>query len=162
MTGRVVSSDQIGSSSSISRAFHVRLSSTAATPSTPSVVGRENEDPAKRDASAAPNPPNSNQLTSYWGAAPRKLFKEDGTEWRWSCFRPWDTYHSDTSIDLKKHHAPTTFLDKIAYWTVKTLRVPTDIFFQRRYGCRAMMLETVAAVPGMVGGMLPPTLAASL
>ncbi|KAE9446261.1 hypothetical protein C3L33_21839, partial [Rhododendron williamsianum] len=24
----------------------------------------------------------------------------------------------------------------------------------RRYGCRAMMLETVAAVPGMVGGML--------
>lgn len=25
---------------------------------------------------------------------------------------------------------------------------------QRRYGCRAMMLETVAAVPGMVGGML--------
>ncbi|XP_075520754.1 ubiquinol oxidase, mitochondrial-like isoform X2 [Primulina tabacum] len=26
--------------------------------------------------------------------------------------------------------------------------------FMRRYGCRAMMLETVAAVPGMVGGML--------
>lgn len=25
---------------------------------------------------------------------------------------------------------------------------------QRRYGCQAMMLETVAAVPGMVGGML--------
>lgn len=25
---------------------------------------------------------------------------------------------------------------------------------QRRYGCRAMMLETVAAIPGMVGGML--------
>ncbi|KAM7510668.1 hypothetical protein LguiB_009543 [Lonicera macranthoides] len=25
---------------------------------------------------------------------------------------------------------------------------------RRRYGCRAMMLETVAAVPGMVGGML--------
>ncbi|KAL2901017.1 Ubiquinol oxidase 1a mitochondrial [Bienertia sinuspersici] len=27
-------------------------------------------------------------------------------------------------------------------------------YIQRRYGCRAMMLETVAAVPGMVGGML--------
>ncbi|XP_057832269.1 ubiquinol oxidase 2, mitochondrial isoform X2 [Cryptomeria japonica] len=26
--------------------------------------------------------------------------------------------------------------------------------FKRRFGCRAMMLETVAAVPGMVGGML--------
>ncbi|CAN6461305.1 unnamed protein product [Victoria cruziana] len=34
------------------------------------------------------------------------------------------------------------------------MRAPTDVFFQRRYGCRAMMLETVAAVPGMVGGML--------
>jgi len=28
------------------------------------------------------------------------------------------------------------------------------LLLQRRYGCRAMMLETVAAVPGMVGGML--------
>nr|GEZ95441.1 alternative oxidase 1 [Tanacetum cinerariifolium] len=58
------------------------------------------------------------------------------------------------SIDLKKHHKPTTWLDKFAYYVVKSLRLPTDIFFQRRYGCRAMMLETVAAVPGMVGGML--------
>ncbi|XP_059462438.1 ubiquinol oxidase 1a, mitochondrial [Corylus avellana] len=45
-------------------------------------------------------------------------------------------------------------MDKLAYWTVKSLRWPTDLFFQRRYGCRAMMLETVAAVPGMVGGLL--------
>ncbi|XP_039121047.1 ubiquinol oxidase 2, mitochondrial-like [Dioscorea cayenensis subsp. rotundata] len=94
------------------------------------------------------------EVVSYWGMAPLKLMKEDGTEWKWNCFRPWDTYSSDQTIDLKKHHKPTTLLDKIAYWTVKTLRVPTDIFFQRRYGCRAMMLETVAAVPGMVGGML--------
>jgi ubiquinol oxidase len=93
-------------------------------------------------------------IVSYWGVPPSRLTKEDGTEWKWSCFRPWDTYKSDLSIDLKKHHAPTTFLDKIAYWTVKSLRWPTDIFFQRRYGCRAMMLETVAAVPGMVGGAL--------
>lgn len=34
------------------------------------------------------------------------------------------------SIDLTKHHAPVTFLDKFAYWTVKVLRYPTDIFFQ--------------------------------
>lgn len=58
------------------------------------------------------------------------------------------------NIDLSKHHVPKLFLDKVAYWTVKSLRVPTDVFFQRRFGCRAMMLETVAAVPGMVGGML--------
>ena len=40
---------------------------------------------------------------------------------------------------------------------VSIVNLPFIIFhtcFQRRYGCRAMMLETVAAVPGMVGGML--------
>ncbi|GJN41331.1 hypothetical protein PR202_gn00691 [Eleusine coracana subsp. coracana] len=92
---------------------------------------------------------------SYWGIEQsNKLLREDGSEWKWTCFRPWETYTADTSIDLTKHHKPKTTLDKIAYWTVKSLRFPTDIFFQRRYGCRAMMLETVAAVPGMVGGML--------
>ncbi|GLU05272.1 hypothetical protein SLE2022_223810 [Rubroshorea leprosula] len=93
-------------------------------------------------------------VVSYWGIQPGKVKKDDGTEWRWSCFRPWETYQSNTSIDLKKHHVPVTLMDKLAFWTVKVLRWPTDIFFQRRYGCRAMMLETVAAVPGMVGGML--------
>lgn len=93
-------------------------------------------------------------VASYWGVEAPKIVKEDGTEWKWSCFRPWDTYSSDMSIDLKKHHVPVTWGDKMARWTVKSLRWPTDIFFQRRYGCRAMMLETVAAVPGMVGGLL--------
>ncbi|KAK8536975.1 hypothetical protein V6N12_043160 [Hibiscus sabdariffa] len=93
-------------------------------------------------------------IVSYWGLEPTKVSKEDGAPWKWTCFRPWEAYSADLSIDLKKHHAPTTLLDKMAYWTVKTLRWPTDLFFQRRYGCRAMMLETVAAVPGMVGGML--------
>ncbi|XP_061352096.1 ubiquinol oxidase 1, mitochondrial-like [Gastrolobium bilobum] len=93
-------------------------------------------------------------IVSYWGIHPSRITKPDGTEWGWNCFKPWETYKSDLSIDLKKHHAPTTFLDKMAYWTVRTLRFPTDLFFQKRYGCRAMMLETVAAVPGMVGGMM--------
>ncbi|KAL6964279.1 ubiquinol oxidase (non-electrogenic) [Sarracenia purpurea var. burkii] len=93
-------------------------------------------------------------VSSYWGISRPKITKKDGTEWPWNCFMPWDTYQSNLSIDLGKHHVPKTFLDKVAYRTVKVLRIPTDIFFQRRYGCRAMMLETVAAVPGMVGGML--------
>ncbi|EYU32314.1 hypothetical protein ABFS82_10G105400 [Erythranthe guttata] len=97
---------------------------------------------------------NNKEIMSYWGVEPAKITREDGSEWRWNCFRPWETYKADVSIDLDKHHVPTTFLDKMAYWTVKALRFPTDVFFQRRYGCRAMMLETVAAVPGMVGGML--------
>ncbi|XP_058103890.1 ubiquinol oxidase 2, mitochondrial-like [Magnolia sinica] len=93
-------------------------------------------------------------IVSYWGVPTAKVSKDDGTEWKWKSFRPWEAYTPDLSIDLKKHHVPITFMDKIAYWTVKALRFPTDVFFQRRYGCRAMMLETVAAVPGMVGGML--------
>jgi len=90
----------------------------------------------------------------YWGVSPAKVSRKDGSSWPWNSFRPWETYTPDLSIDLKKHHVPQTFLDKFAYWTVKSLRFPTDVFFQRRYGCRAMMLETVAAVPGMVGGLL--------
>ncbi|KAK9690837.1 hypothetical protein RND81_09G157300 [Saponaria officinalis] len=93
-------------------------------------------------------------VSSYWAVSRPEITADDGSKWRWNCFMPWDTYEADLSIDLSKHHKPTTMTDKIAYRTVKLLRLPTDIFFKRRYGCRAMMLETVAAVPGMVGGML--------
>ncbi|XP_024032279.1 ubiquinol oxidase 2, mitochondrial-like [Morus notabilis] len=125
-----------------------------------STVAIGDEEPEKRAAengtvSASENEVNEKAVVvSYWGVSPSKITKEDGTEWKWSCFRPWETYKSDVSIDLKKHHAPTNWMDKMAYWSVKSLRWPTDLFFQRRYGCRAMMLETVAAVPGMVGGAL--------
>ncbi|KAJ9537214.1 hypothetical protein OSB04_029947 [Centaurea solstitialis] len=108
--------------------------------------------PSAAASSGGQKPPK--EVVSYWGVQSPKVTKEDGTEWKWNCFRPWETYEADLSIDLHKHHTPTTFLDKFAFWTVKSLRFPTDVFFQRRYGCRAMMLETVAAVPGMVGGML--------
>ncbi|PHT66457.1 Ubiquinol oxidase 2, mitochondrial [Capsicum annuum] len=64
---------------------------------------------------------------------------------------PWETNQADLSIDLKKHHVPKKFLYKIAYWLVKLLKIPTDLFFKERYGCHAMMLETVAVVPRMVG-----------
>ncbi|KAB1216235.1 Ubiquinol oxidase 1a, mitochondrial [Morella rubra] len=84
-----------------------------------------------------------NEISSYWGVPTSKLTNKDGTEWKWSCFRPWETYQANTAIDMEKHHAPGNLMDRMAYWTVK-----------RRFGCRAMMLETVAAVPGMVAGML--------
>ncbi|KAL2937287.1 AOMI 1: Ubiquinol oxidase mitochondrial [Bienertia sinuspersici] len=93
-------------------------------------------------------------VSSYWSIPRNEITKPDGTKWAWNCFMPWETYEADLSIDLTKHHVPKTFADKFACRTVKLLRIPTDIFFKRRYGCRAMMLETVAAVPGMVGGML--------
>ncbi|KAL2611437.1 hypothetical protein R1flu_023129 [Riccia fluitans] len=92
--------------------------------------------------------------SKYWGVVPKTHLKEDGSPWPWNCFRPWETYTPDLTIDLKKHHVPENWEDKLAFWSVKALRLPTDLFFRKRYGCRAMMLETVAGVPGMVGGMM--------
>ncbi|WZZ85203.1 hypothetical protein YC2023_113782 [Brassica napus] len=73
-------------------------------------------------------------VPSYWGieTAKMKIARKDGSKWPWNCFMPWETHQADLTIDFKKHHVPENMADKIA----------------------AMMLETVAAVPGMVGGML--------
>ncbi|KAJ8572523.1 hypothetical protein K7X08_009034 [Anisodus acutangulus] len=68
-------------------------------------------------------------ISSYWGVSRPKITKEDGSVWPWNCFMPWETYQADLSIDLSKHHVPKTFLDKVAYWTVELLRIPTDLFF---------------------------------
>jgi len=51
------------------------------------------------------------------------------------------------------HHAPTGFSDRFALGFTKLLRFTADTFFAKRYGHRAIVLETVAAVPGMVGAM---------
>ncbi|MGF1658142.1 MAG: alternative oxidase [Rubrimonas sp.] len=58
----------------------------------------------------------------------------------------------EPSLDL--HKAPEDFSDRVALRVVKIMRVFADAFFAKRYGHRAVVLETVAAVPGMVGGML--------
>ncbi len=55
--------------------------------------------------------------------------------------------------DLDSHVAPVTISDRIAFRFVKLLRFFADTFFAKRYGHRAVVLETVAAVPGMVGGL---------
>ena len=52
------------------------------------------------------------------------------------------------------HYDPKDFSDRIAYAFTRFLRFFADVFFARRYGHRAVVLETVAAVPGMVGGAL--------
>lgn len=56
--------------------------------------------------------------------------------------------------DLIVHTPPQNMRDRIALRTVKFMRLFADSFFANRYGHRAVVLETVAAVPGMVGGML--------
>lgn len=52
------------------------------------------------------------------------------------------------------HRKPRGLRDRIAFAFVKVLRFFADLFFRKRYGHRAVVLETVAAVPGMVAGLL--------
>ena len=60
----------------------------------------------------------------------------------------------DGTVDLSRHHIPENLSDRFALFFVKMLRFFADTFFAKRYGHRAIVLETVAAVPGMVGGAL--------
>ena len=55
---------------------------------------------------------------------------------------------------LDKHYKPQNKSDRIALTFIKFLRFIADTFFKKKYGHRAVVLETVAAVPGMVAGML--------
>jgi len=57
-------------------------------------------------------------------------------------------------IDLTAHYEVIGFRNRLAFGFVKLLRFFADLFFAKRYGHRAVVLETVAAVPGMVGGLL--------
>ena len=56
--------------------------------------------------------------------------------------------------NLIRHHKPQNFSDRVALGFTKFLRFLADTFFKKKYGHRAVVLETVAAVPGMVAGML--------
>lgn len=58
------------------------------------------------------------------------------------------------NTELTPHHPPIDLSDKVALALTKFLRFFADRFFSGRYGHRAVVLETVAAVPGMVGGAL--------
>ena len=53
-------------------------------------------------------------------------------------------------VDL--HHPVGNLSDRVAYGTTRFLRFFAGTLFAKRYGNRAIVLETVAAVPGMVGG----------
>jgi ubiquinol oxidase len=52
------------------------------------------------------------------------------------------------------HYPPQGFSDRFALGFTKLLRLCADTFFAKKYGHRAIVLETVAAVPGMVGATL--------
>lgn len=53
---------------------------------------------------------------------------------------------------MDTNHRPAKKIsDKIAYGLVKFFRFFADTFFRKRYGNRAIVLETVASIPGMIG-----------
>lgn len=63
----------------------------------------------------------------------------------------------DTQLDAqvpRDHHKPRGVSDRFAYGITRCLRFVADLFFANRYGHRAVVLETVAGVPGMVAGTL--------
>lgn len=56
---------------------------------------------------------------------------------------------------MKATHKPVKSIhDMIAYGLVKFFRFLADVYFGKRYANRAIMLETVAAVPGIVATWL--------
>ena len=57
-------------------------------------------------------------------------------------------------VDLSVHHKAEGISDRVALGFTKVLRWTADTFFAERYGHRAVVLETVAAVPGMVGATI--------
>jgi ubiquinol oxidase len=58
------------------------------------------------------------------------------------------------SVALDTHHGAGDWSDRLALGITRSLRFLADAFFAKRYGNRAIVLETVAAVPGLVGAAL--------
>lgn len=58
----------------------------------------------------------------------------------------------DIALDL--HEPLRDWSDRLAYGITRSLRFLADVFFAKRYGNRAIVLETVAAVPGLVGAAM--------
>jgi len=55
------------------------------------------------------------------------------------------------SLGAHTHYPPKSFLDHLAFGTMRFLRIFTHMFFREKYDHHAVVLETVAAVPGVVG-----------
>jgi len=57
-------------------------------------------------------------------------------------------------VDTSCHFQPADMRDRVARTATKLMRFVADKFFAKRYGHRAIVLETVAGVPGMVGATM--------
>jgi len=57
-------------------------------------------------------------------------------------------------VDLSVHPQAKGLSDRVAVGFTKLLRFTADTFFAKRHWHRAVVLETVAVVPGMVGATI--------
>ena len=57
-------------------------------------------------------------------------------------------------IGLSRHHEPENLSDRVAHLFGKVLRLFADRFFVKRYGNRAIVLETMAAGSGMANAAM--------
>ena len=64
-----------------------------------------------------------------------------------------NNFVSNESFEADLHTPPQGFGDSFALFITKALRFLADTLFRKRYGHRAVVLETVAGVPGMVAGV---------
>ncbi|MEO8125825.1 MAG: alternative oxidase [Bryobacteraceae bacterium] len=55
---------------------------------------------------------------------------------------------------IHSHEAPTTLGDRFAYALAYGVDLWADFLFRDRYAHRALVLESIAAVPGMIGALL--------
>ena len=65
-----------------------------------------------------------------------------------------DNFVTNESTGAEIHTPPQSFSDSFALFITKALRFFADTLFKKRYGHRAVVLETVAGVPGMVAGVV--------
>ena len=65
-----------------------------------------------------------------------------------------DNFVSNESTGAEIHTPPQSFSDSFALFITKALRFFADTLFKKRYGHRAVVLETVAGGPGMVAGVV--------
>ena len=65
-----------------------------------------------------------------------------------------NNFVSNESFEADLHTPPQGFGESFALFITKALRFFADTLFRKRYGHRAVVLETVAGVPGMVAGVV--------
>ena len=65
-----------------------------------------------------------------------------------------NNFVSNEPFEADLHTPPQGLGDSFALFVTKALRFLADTLFRKRYGHRAVVLETVAGVPGMVAGVI--------